>query len=68
MHIKKVGRYGSTVVSSGCIKVFSQLVETAAHFFTDILFLDNHIPYFFIKDGLKLLKEKAFEIAIMNLR
>ena len=46
MHIKK--RW--TVVSSGCIKasLASQLVETVAYVFTDILFLDSYSPYFFL--------------------
>ena len=29
-----------------------------SYVFTDILFLDSHSPHFFIKNDLKLLKEK----------
>ena len=43
-------------------KVTSQLVETVAFVFTDIPFLDSHSPFFFIKNGLKLLKERALEM------
>ena len=45
-----------------CQKVTSRLVETVAYVFTDIRFLDSHSPYFFIKNGFKLLKEKALEM------
>ena len=45
-------------------KVTSQLVETDAYFFTYIPFLDSHSPYFFIKNGLKLIKEKTLEMII----
>ena len=37
------------------------LVETVAYVFTDILFLDSHVLTF-LKNGLKLLKDKALEI------
>ena len=30
--------------------------------FTDIAFLDSHSPYFLIKNGLQLLKEKALKM------
>ena len=43
-------------------KVTSQLVETVAFVFTDIPFLDSHSPFFFINNGLKLLKERALEM------
>ena len=36
-------------------------METVADVFTDILFLENHSPYFFQK-WLKLLKDKTLEI------
>ena len=43
--------------------VSSQLVETLAYVFTDILFLDSHRPDFFlIKNDFNLLKEKALEM------
>lgn len=45
---------------SGCIK--KSLMDTAACLFSDIRFSDSHRPYFFIKNGLALLKEKALEI------
>ena len=37
------------------------LVETVAYVVTDILFLESHSPYI-LKNGLKLLKDKALEI------
>ena len=37
-------------------------METVAYVFTDIRFLDSHSPYFFIKNGFKLLKEKTLEM------
>ena len=37
-------------------------METVAYVFTDIPFLHSHIPYFFIKNGLKLVKEKDLEM------
>ena len=51
-------------MSSGCVKasLASQLVETVAYVFTDIPFLDNHSPYLFIWNDLKLLKERALEM------
>ena len=50
-------------MSSGCIKksLFSQWKKS--HFiFTHIPFLDNCSPYFLMKKGIKLLKEKALEM------
>ena len=44
-------------MSRGCIK--SLLVETVAYVFTDIPILDSHS---FLKNGLKLLKDKTLEI------
>ena len=51
-------------MSSGCVKasLASQLVETVAYVFIDIPFLDNHSPYLFIWNDLKLLKERALEM------
>ena len=37
------------------------LVETVAYVFIGILSLESHSPYF-LKNGLKLLKDKALEI------
>ena len=42
-----------------CIKKL--LVETVTYVFTDIPFLDSHSPYYIIKNGLKMLMEKALE-------
>ena len=49
-----------TAVRWASIKKF--LVETVAYVFTDNPFLDSHSPYFFLKNGLKLLKEKKLEV------
>ena len=47
--------------SRGSIRKF--LVETVAYNFTDIrLLFDSHSPYFFKKNRLQLLKEKALEM------
>ena len=37
-------------------------METATHVSTDIQFLNSHSPYFYVKSGLKLFKEKALEM------
>ena len=37
-------------------------METVAYVFTDIRLLDSHNPYFVIKNGFKLLKEKVLEM------
>ena len=37
-------------------------METVAYAFTDIPCLDSHSPCFFIKSGLKLLKERTLEM------
>ena len=49
-----------TVVSRGSIQKF--LVETVAYVFTDIPFLDSYSPYFFLKNGLQLLKKTSLEM------
>ena len=38
------------------------LVETVAYVFIDILFLESHTVLAFLKNGLRLLKDKALEI------
>ena len=49
-----------TVVSRGSIK---SLAETVAYVFTDIPLLFGQLPpLLFLKNGLQLLKEKAFEM------
>ena len=48
-------------MSRGSIKKF--LAETVTYVFTDIGYvLDSRSPYFLKKNGLQLLKEKAFEM------
>ena len=37
-------------------------MEAVKYVFTDMLFLDRQSSYFFTKNGLKLLKEKALEM------
>ena len=37
-------------------------MKTVAYVFTDIPFSESHSPYFFIKNGLKLLNERALEM------
>ena len=37
-------------------------METVAQVFTDIAFLDKHSPYFYIRNGFKLFKEKVLKI------
>ena len=51
-------------MSNGCIKasLASQLVETVAYVITVIPFLDSDSSYFFIKNDLKLLKERVLEM------
>ena len=42
-------------------KLLGLLEERVAYVFTDIPVFDSHSPNFFIKNGLKLLKEKSLK-------